>query len=90
MHFVADTISTTALATLFGASARSITDLAKRGIIVRARRGYALAASVQRYCAHLRELATDAAAKEPLRRRRQSVRGWRRTIKAMRQSFQNG
>ena len=52
------TVTVTALAELFGVSNRTISDLAKRGIIVRARRGYALADSVRRYCSHLRELAT--------------------------------
>ena len=52
-----DIITATALADLFGVTVRTITDLAKRGIVVRAARGYALAASVRRYCDHLRKLA---------------------------------
>ncbi len=47
-----DTISTAALADLVGVTVRTITDLAKRGIIVREGRGYALAASVRGYCDH--------------------------------------
>lgn len=46
-----------ALADLFGVTTRTITDLAQRGIVVRAGRGYALAASVRAYCDHLRKLA---------------------------------
>ena len=46
-----------ALAELFGVSKRTISDLAKRGMVVRAGGGYALADSVRRYCSHLRELA---------------------------------
>ncbi len=40
------------------ATTRTLTDLAKRNIIVRSGNGYALAASVQGYCKHLRDLAT--------------------------------
>jgi len=47
-----------ALAALLGVSDRTIRDLAKRGIIVRAEDGFALAESVRGYCSHLRELAT--------------------------------
>jgi len=53
-----DTITAAALADLFGVTTRTITDLAKRGIVVRSGRGYAMAASVKGYCAHLRTLAT--------------------------------
>jgi terminase small subunit / prophage DNA-packing protein len=52
------TMSKVQLADLFGVTTRTITDLAKRDIVVRAGNGYALAASVQGYCAHLRKLAT--------------------------------
>ena len=53
-----DTIAAATLADMFGVTIRTITDLAKRGIIVRAGRGYALRASVRGYCDHLRKLAT--------------------------------
>lgn len=55
---MSDTVTAAALADLFGVTTRTITDLAKRGIIVRAGRGYALTASVHGYCDHLRKLAT--------------------------------
>ena len=51
-------VSATVLASLFGISTRAVTDLAKRGIVVRAGTGYALEASVRGYCEHLRKLAT--------------------------------
>src|ERR1700693_4398012 len=53
-----DTITGTALAEMLGVSTRTIRDLAKRKILVRAGRNYALAASVRQYCSHLRDLAT--------------------------------
>jgi terminase small subunit / prophage DNA-packing protein len=47
------------LARLLGVTPRTVTDLANRGIVVReGTNRYALAASVLRYCAHLRDLAT--------------------------------
>ena len=55
---MAETIQAAALAELLGVTTRTITDLAKRGIIVREGTGYGLAASVQGYCKHLRDLAT--------------------------------
>ena len=45
------------LADLIGVSPRSITDLAKRGIVVRAKRGFDEHKSVRGYCDHLRKLA---------------------------------
>jgi phage terminase Nu1 subunit (DNA packaging protein) len=46
------------LGRLLGISARQVRDLAARGIIARAKRGrYPVAASVLRYCEHLRRLA---------------------------------
>jgi len=51
-------VSATDLAELVGVSTRSIRDFAKRGIVVRQGRGYARNVSVQRYCGHLRDLAT--------------------------------
>lgn len=53
-------ISAVALADLLALGARSITDLTKRGILVRAGKGpgYDLRKSVRGYCEHLRELAT--------------------------------
>ena len=46
------------LANLLGISTRTLTDLAKRGHVVKAKRGrYSLAASVTAYCAHLRGVA---------------------------------
>lgn len=53
-----DTVAQAALADLFGVTTRTVRDLGKRGILVRAGKNYALAESVSRYCAHLRELAT--------------------------------
>jgi terminase small subunit / prophage DNA-packing protein len=53
-----DTFSTVSLAALFGVTDRTIRDLAKRGIIVRAEGGFVLAESVRGYCSHLRTLAT--------------------------------
>jgi phage terminase Nu1 subunit (DNA packaging protein) len=58
MHLMADTVTAHALADLFGVTVRTITDLAKRGVIVRSGNGYALTASVRDYCDHLRKLAT--------------------------------
>ena len=54
---VDDTVTASALAELLGVTTRTITDLATRGIVVRAGRGYALAASVKGYCDHIRKLA---------------------------------
>lgn len=59
-----DSITHAALAELFGISTRAVSDLAKRGIVVRAGRGYALAASVRGYCDHLRTLATGRGGNE--------------------------
>jgi phage terminase Nu1 subunit (DNA packaging protein) len=53
-----DAVTTAALADLFGITDRSIRDLAKRGIITRKGRGFALTESVRGYCEHLRKLAT--------------------------------
>ena len=53
-----DTITAADLADLLGVNTRSIRDLAKRDIIVRAGADYVLGESVRRYCAHLRKLAT--------------------------------
>ena len=53
-----DDVSADDLATLLGISTRTLTDLAKRGHLVKATRGrYRLAASVTAYCAHLRGIA---------------------------------
>jgi hypothetical protein len=50
-------VSTRTLANLLGVSKKTISDLAKRGIIVPVGRGrYALEASVNSYCAYLREV----------------------------------
>ena len=46
--------------------AHTITDLAKRDIIVRAGAGYALTASVCGYCDHLRKLATGRGGDEAI------------------------
>jgi phage terminase Nu1 subunit (DNA packaging protein) len=53
------TITAAKLAALIGISTRSISDLATRGIIVRAPsgRGFVQGASVKGYCDHLRQLA---------------------------------
>jgi phage terminase Nu1 subunit (DNA packaging protein) len=51
-------LTAAALADLIGVSPRSITDLAKRGIVVRADRGFDRHKSVRGYCDHLRKLAT--------------------------------
>lgn len=63
---MAETITAAALANLFGVTTRTITDLAKRGIVVREGRGYAMAASVQGYCGHLRKLATGRGGDEAI------------------------
>jgi phage terminase Nu1 subunit (DNA packaging protein) len=55
---MAEKVTKRALAELVGVTGRTITDLAKRDIIVREGAGYALAASVQGYCKHLRQVAT--------------------------------
>ncbi len=55
---VDDSVTVVALADLIGVDRRTITELAQRNIAVPQGRGYALAESVRRYCAHLRELAT--------------------------------
>ncbi len=46
------------LARLLGVTTRTVTDLARRGIVVREGSRYAVAESVKRYCAHLRDIAT--------------------------------
>lgn len=46
------------LAQVLGVTPRTVTDLARRGLVVRDGRRYALGPSVARYCAHLRDLAT--------------------------------
>lgn len=53
-------LTTSVLADLIGVSPRSITDLAKRGILVRADKGggFDLRKSMRGYCEHLRKLAT--------------------------------
>jgi len=49
-----------ALANMLGVSKKAISDLAKRGIIAPVSRGrYALEASVNSYCAYLREMAAS-------------------------------
>jgi terminase small subunit / prophage DNA-packing protein len=50
--------SVTELADLFGVDRRTVSGVAKRGIILRSGRGFDRDDSVRRYCAHLRELAT--------------------------------
>lgn len=46
------------LANVLGVADRTLRDLAERGLVVKAGRGsYELAASVRRYCEHLREIA---------------------------------
>jgi phage terminase Nu1 subunit (DNA packaging protein) len=54
-----ETVSAAVLGDLIGVSPRSTTDLAKRGIIVRAegRTGFLLKESMRGYCAHMRRLA---------------------------------
>jgi phage terminase Nu1 subunit (DNA packaging protein) len=51
-------VTAAVLADLIGVSPRSITDLAKRGIVVRADRGFDQRKSVRGYCDQLRKLAT--------------------------------
>jgi phage terminase Nu1 subunit (DNA packaging protein) len=52
-------VTATVLADLIGVSPRSITDLTKRGIVVRrGARGFDLRASLRGYTGHLRKLAT--------------------------------
>jgi phage terminase Nu1 subunit (DNA packaging protein) len=46
------------LAALLGVSVQTIRDLARRGIIVRTGRTFALEEAIPSYCAHLRKLAT--------------------------------
>jgi phage terminase Nu1 subunit (DNA packaging protein) len=60
MSELPDVVTAAALADLIGVSPRSTTDLAKRGIIVRAlgRTGFALRASLRGYAEHMRKLAT--------------------------------
>jgi phage terminase Nu1 subunit (DNA packaging protein) len=55
---MADTITAVALAELCGITRRTVSDLAKRGIMVRSGRNYAPIESVRGYCDHLRKLAT--------------------------------
>lgn len=58
-----DMVTAPELASWLGVSARSVTDLTTRGIVVRAGRGrYRLAESVRAYCGHLREQAAGRAA----------------------------
>lgn len=55
------TVTGRQLAQLLGVTVRTVTDLAGRGIVVRAdgaTNRYLLAQSLPRYCAHLRDLAT--------------------------------
>ena len=49
---MAENITAAVLANLLGVTDRTIRDLSKHGIIVRAGRGFALAESVRRYCSH--------------------------------------
>jgi phage terminase Nu1 subunit (DNA packaging protein) len=52
-----DQVTAHALANMLGVSKKAISELAKRGIIVPVGRGrYALEASVNSYCAYLREV----------------------------------
>jgi phage terminase Nu1 subunit (DNA packaging protein) len=53
-----DTVNVATLSDLIGVTRRTVSDLARRGIVVRSGRGYALAESLRRYCGHLRDLAT--------------------------------
>src|SRR5580692_8336084 len=55
---MSDTCTAVELTALIAIQARTINDLAKRGVVVRAGRGrYARDESVRSYCAYLRELA---------------------------------
>lgn len=52
----ADVVSTDELGALLGVTARTVTELGRRGIIRRAGRGrWPLAESIRLYCEHLRE-----------------------------------
>ena len=67
------------LARLLGISTRAVSDLWRRGIVVRSGKGYALAASVQKYTAHLRTLATGRGGDEAaIKSAPSSAVGWRR------------
>ena len=74
-----DTITAAALADLLGVNTRSIRDLAKRDIIVRAGADYVLGESVRRYCAHLRKLATGRGGEAAITSATAEPRGPRRT-----------
>ncbi len=52
-----DEVASAPLQRLLGVNRVTLNDLAKRGIVVRGRRGYALEASVGGDCHHLREMA---------------------------------
>jgi len=58
----ADVVSTDELGALLGVTARTVTELGRRGIIRRAGRGrWPLAESIRLYCEHLRETAAGRA-----------------------------
>lgn len=55
---MAETVSETVMAELIGVTARTVRDLAQRGLVVREGRGlFRLVDSVRGYCGHLREAA---------------------------------
>ena len=62
-----DQVTARVLATMLGVSKKTISELAKRGIIAPAGRGrYALEASVNSYCAYLRAKAAGRGAEDHL------------------------
>jgi phage terminase Nu1 subunit (DNA packaging protein) len=54
-----DEVDASELAVLLGITPTAVRDAARRGVIERTGRAFALRASVQRYCAHLRKLVVE-------------------------------
>src|ERR1700680_945206 len=79
---VAPSCAAAELADLLGVSDKTVREMARRGIIVRAGRGaYDLRASVRGYCRHLRDIATGKAGGEAVAASAAAERG--RLAKAM-------
>lgn len=60
-----DAVSAEILAKFLGISSTQVSSFARRGVMVRARKGFDLEQSVRSYCQHLREQATGRKAMTP-------------------------
>jgi len=63
---MSELVSASTLAAWLGVTDKTVREPGRRGIIVRAGRGYALADSVRRYCSHHDVVEIDARLREAL------------------------